>query len=331
MLGAMEITQFGPEDHAEVREFVRITNAARRVDTPWDHELTEREADGMLRHGWDLEPPTPFLATVDGVGVGVVEYETSGYDNFQLAWLTLWVHPEHRRQGHGSALLEAMTQRARDEGRTMLGTTGWDSTSSRGFAGARGFDQKAIEVVRRQHIARLDVAALDAAYDEALPHAEGYDLVRWLGPVPDDEIEAVARMAAAINDAPTDDMEIEDEAYPPERIRAYETAQAAQGTLHRVFARHRATGEFAGQTVISVDGERPRWAEQHDTSVVATHRGHRLGLLLKLEMLRWLRETQPQLEMIDTWNAESNDHMIEVNELLGFEVVGRALVFQRPI
>ena len=33
-------------------------------------------------------------------------------------------------------------------------------------------------------------------------------------------------------------------------------------------------------------------------------------------MVRWLAEAQPQVETVDTWNAESNDHMIEVNAAL---------------
>jgi hypothetical protein len=64
---------------------------------------------------------------------------------------------------------------------------------------------------------------------------------------------------------------------------------------------------------------------------VRAHRGHRLGGLLKLDMLRWLADEQPQLETIDTWNAESNGHMIGVNEALGYEVIGRALAFQRRL
>lgn len=61
------------------------------------------------------------------------------------------------------------------------------------------------------------------------------------------------------------------------------------------------------------------------------HRGHRLGVLLKTEMLRWLAETQPQLETIDTWNAQSNDHMIGVNEALGYEILGRTVAYQRSL
>ena len=65
--------------------------------------------------------------------------------------------------------------------------------------------------------------------------------------------------------------------------------------------------------------------------MVASHRGHLLGLLLKTDMNLWLREVQPQIAEISTWNAESNDHMIAVNEQLGYRVLGRGLEFMRTI
>ncbi len=327
----MEISEFHPDDAASRRDYVHVCQGVRQHDAPWDHELTEAEADGIVRYGWDLEPPTIFIGRVDGQAVGVAEYSTNTYDNQHLAWVEISVHPDHRRHGHGTELLEAMVERARAEGRTSLGGGGWELDVVRGFAAAHGFEQKAIEVIRRQHLDQLDTDEIDRRHAEALPHAAAYELVRLDGPIPEADLEAYARMAAAINDAPTDDLDIEDEAYPPERIRAYETAQQARGTLLRVFARHRETGEFAGQTAVAVEGERPWLAEQHDTSVVRGHRGHRLGLLLKLEMVRWLRERQPPVATVDTWNSASNDHMIEVNEALGYEVIARALLFQRPV
>ncbi|WP_372729055.1 N-acetyltransferase family protein [Nocardioides sp.] len=327
----MEISELSADDTAGVADFVAVSNAVREADSPWDHEMTEVEAVGQLRYGWDLEPGTAYLAREQGETVALGQYFTSRYDNHHLAWLNIEVHPGHRRRGHGSALLEHLVARARREGRTSVGIDGWDLAPVHAFAARHGLAPKAADVNRRQHLDRLDRAALDEQYDAALPHAADYVLERLLGPVPENELAAMAVMAAAINDAPTDDLDIEDEAYPPERIRAYEQAQAARGTLHRVFARHRDSGAFAGQTVVAVDGERPWLAEQHDTSVVREHRGHRLGLLLKLDMLRWLHEAQPQIATIDTWNAASNDHMIEVNELLGYEVMGRGVSFQRSI
>jgi RimJ/RimL family protein N-acetyltransferase len=57
--------------------------------------------------------------------------------------------------------------------------------------------------------------------------------------------------------------------------------------------------------------------------VTRPHRGHRLGLLVKTAMLQWLAEAEPQLERIITWNAVANEHMIGINEALGYEVWGR--------
>ena len=50
------------------------------------------------------------------------------------------------------------------------------------------------------------------------------------------------------------------------------------------------------------------------------HRGHRLGLLLKIDMMRWLAEAEPQVEVIETWNNVDNDFMINVNEALGYRL-----------
>jgi len=48
-------------------------------------------------------------------------------------------------------------------------------------------------------------------------------------------------------------------------------------------------------------------------------------------MLRWLQSAEPQLRTISTWNSASNDHMIAINELLGYRVVGTGLGYQRRL
>jgi len=59
---------------------------------------------------------------------------------------------------------------------------------------------------------------------------------------------------------------------------------------------------------------------QADTAVARHHRGHRLGLLLKIDMLRWMAEAEPQLTIIETWNNVDNRFMIDVNEALGYRL-----------
>jgi hypothetical protein len=59
------------------------------------------------------------------------------------------------------------------------------------------------------------------------------------------------------------------------------------------------------------------------TAVARAHRGHRLGLLLKVAMLGLLAEREPQIERILTYNAEPNQHMIAASEAPGSRVRGR--------
>ena len=332
MLQDMELREFGPDDAEAIRTWVEIRNAARVADESHEHPVTPYRAEMEMRHGWDGEVPRCFLAQDAGETVGILDVNTTEYDNLDLAWLHLTVHPDHRRRGHGTAILEAAYDVCRSMNRSLLGMDGWEGEQTRGFAAAAGFEKKSQSINRRQHLGELPPGLAKQVYDESLVRAEGYELLRFEGRSPDDLTEAVAEVSAAINDAPLDDLELEDEAFPPERIRAYEEAQLASGyRLYRLVARHSASGELGGHTVVAVDGERPQLGEQHDTAVVRAHRGHRLGALLKSAMMLWLAEAEPQLETVDTWNAESNDHMIAVNEALGYRVMGRQLEFQRRI
>jgi GNAT superfamily N-acetyltransferase len=257
--------------------------------------------------------------------------EASEWDNLTSAWVGVTVRPDRRREGLGSQLLEALVGEATRRGRDTVGGWGWLGGPVEGFAAVHGFEVRSVVAQRRQVLAEVDWEQLDLLNAQAREHASGYELVRRVGPSPEADLPAIAALTASINDAPTDDLTWEDEAFPPERVGSYERVWQARGTvLHRLLARHRETGELAGHTVVVVDEERPWLAYQHDTAVAPSHRGHRLGLLLKTEMNRWLREEQPQVQRIDTENAESNSHMLAVNDAMGYRVVGREVLVQRP-
>jgi len=48
-------------------------------------------------------------------------------------------------------------------------------------------------------------------------------------------------------------------------------------------------------------------------------------------MMLWLAEVEPELAVVDTFNAQSNDHMIAVNEELGYRAMGRSMCFQKTL
>jgi GNAT superfamily N-acetyltransferase len=262
--------------------------------------------------------------------VGWAGAELSYWDNLDSAFLEATVHPAARRQGAGTALLDAVTDFCSSRRRTNLISATWIDNPAESFLTGRGFVRAIRNVQRRLDVGALDWSALEATHDEALKAAHEYELVALVGPTPDDMLESMVAVWAAINDAPLDDFKIDDDEFSVERLQAYDRAmQDRQITLYRLLARRRSDHAWAGHTIVCVDPRKAGWADQEDTTVVRVHRGHRLGLLLKSAMLIWLREAEPQIGFIDTWNAASNTHMIAVNEAIGCRPVGESHLWQK--
>ena len=324
----MKLVEFGPEDAGHLRAFVELRRAIDAVDCPWERVWTEYRQAAYMRHSWEGEPGRWFVAYDGDEPVGTASIDASDYDNLEMAWLSVRIAPGLRRLGLGVEALRQVEGLAVEMGRPLLLLDGLDNEATLGVAAAAGYERRSAEIRRVQVVA--DAPDPRPIRDEALRHARDYELLRLERYAPDELLPALVDLTAAINDAPLDDLEWEDEVYSPERVRAYERAQIESGyRFRRVVARHRPTGELAGHTVVVVDSQEPTYAEQHDTSVVRAHRGHRLGLLLKAEMLLWLADAEPQVERITTDNAESNRYMIAVNERLGYHPVARILEFQR--
>jgi len=136
-------------------------------------------------------------------------------------------------------------------------------------------------------------------------------------------VAGVAALNAAMADAPREAGQ-EARSWDVKRVRLDERRIAAMGLrVHVIAARALDTGELAGLTQLAVDPAMPEWGFQELTAVARPHRGHRLGLRLKLAMLDRLALQEPQLTRIMTGNAAGNDHMIAINEQLGFRVLDR--------
>ena len=262
-----------------------------------------------------------WLARLDGRLVGYAGLTLNAFENLDGAKILGAVHPAHQRQGVGRALMataEAATDRPR------LRAPAWSGTAGERAVPRMGYTQHGSHEVRRLSLRDPQPAALVA---EAATAAAGYDLERWAGACPEDLLGEMQVLREAINDAPEDG---EFEAYPPERIRTVERWLAEQRqTPYTIVARHRDTGDAAGITIVCTHELRPAIAAQEDTSVVAAHRGHRLGLRMKLAMLDWLREDRPDVEAIDTWNAAGNVPMIAINDALGCTVVAETVRFTK--
>jgi RimJ/RimL family protein N-acetyltransferase len=202
--------------------------------------------------------------------------------------------------------------------------TGATRNGSAGEAFARSVQASPtlVDVQRMMELGKLEEAELARLRQVAEQAAAGYSLVSWTGPVPEELIEQAAELFTALNDAPrTSAPSIWDAQRVRERINSLQPRYGLRD--YSVAARHDASGELAALTQVGVDPADPAWGHQQITVVTRKHRGHRLGLLVKIAMLDLLAAAEPQVERIETWNAQTNKHMIAVNEALGYTILGQ--------
>jgi GNAT superfamily N-acetyltransferase len=298
--------------------------AARRADEPEGPSLPGRQFGGWLSVGWGGDPREVWAARHDGQVAGWYRLELPDLENLDQANLDLVVRPGDRRRGLGLALLRHAAARAAVHGRVTLHGAARHGSPGEAFAGSAGAVPGRVSVQRMLEIKALDGDRLAVLRELAGRAATGYSLVSWTGPVPGEFTGQAAALYAALSDAPHDPG-TGPGAWDARRVRArVNDLRPRFGTRHySVAARHEACGELAALTEMSVDPADPAWGHQVLTVVTRRHRGHRLGLLVKIAMLDLLRSAEPRLERAITWNAQANKHMIAINEALGYTIAGQ--------
>jgi len=103
-----------------------------------------------------------------------------------------------------------------------------------------------------------------------------------------------------------------------------------QPTYH-VGVRHEASGRIVAWSVLVFHVDERKHAWQGTTIVDPQHRGHRLGMIVKLVNLQQATAAQPELRLVTTWNAAVNAPMIAINELIGFRAVDAWVEWQRRL
>jgi GNAT superfamily N-acetyltransferase len=184
-----------------------------------------------------------------------------------------------------------------------------------------------LELVERGSLLPLpvDPAVLARHLAEAEARAgTEYAVLSWTGRTPARWLDDLAMLYTRMStDAPTAGIEEPEDVWTVERLVSEQDASAAGPRVALVTAAlHRPTGRLAGFTEMSVPTDPTRAVEQDDTLVLREHRGHRLGMLLKVANLRQLALHFPEQTAVTTFNAEENRYMLDVNEALGFTPMG---------
>ena len=319
----MRIEEFDPAgDDAKVDACYQMYAAGLPFDDPDGPPMSERVFTAWMREGWAGERRETALAADPGGGwAGGYLLELPDRKNTHMSELAVMVAPARRRHGFGSALLRHAAARAAAHDRILLSAQTRRGAPGSAFASAMGARAGVVQVRRVLELAGIPDGKLAGLRRAAEAAAGGYSLLSWTGATPEEHLDEVARVSAAMADAPRNPGE-EAHRPDPQRIRDYERRGAEIGIRrHTVAARYDRSGELAGLTEIGVEAEDPAWGYQFVTAVTREHRGHRLGLLVKVAMLELLADAEPEMHWILTENADSNRHMIDINAALGFEIL----------
>jgi GNAT superfamily N-acetyltransferase len=339
-MGQMQIRRLDPTDPEALAAWHATYHAAQVVglDYPSPFELEEMRAQ-LLDDG-PGETMEAFGGYVDGCPVVTGIVELPQMDNQHLAYVEVETHPGHRRLGYGSAMLEHLTDVALANGRSTLMTeASWryeapgdgagepnaDFLTSNGFTFSLGDVKRALDLP-------VDDALLDRLEREAAPHHTAYTLRHFRGPVPDDIIDAFgALIGSLVSEAPMGELKFEPEVFDAARIRSDEKVFEASGRTKYTTVAVAGDGSVVAYTDLVLTSHGRGNVYQWGTLVRPDHRGHRLGLAVKVHNLRRFQADRPGPATLFTFNAEVNTHMIAVNEALGFRPVQRLGEFQKKL
>ena len=333
LAGRVRYEQFDPAaEPGTVQLCHEMYLAAQPVDDPHLPPMTGRVFSAWLALGWTEDHPQAWLARDGGGQIrGWYTLALPERENTGMAYVIPLVGPDGRRQGTGTGLIRHAAGLAQARGRGQLVTEARQGSAGEAFCRALGGRPGIPEATRELRLDTIPAGKLAGLRRRAEAAAAGYSLICWEGQVPERYMGQLARLAQAMNDAPRDDGH-DGQRWDVARIREDMHRVAAQGLRHyTVAARWDRTGELAGMTQLGVDPVRPDYGFQEMTVVAQRHRGHRLGLLVKVAMLDLLGRHEPLLERIFTGNADSNRHMLAINDELGFTVLDHWSAFQLAV
>lgn len=326
----------------DVVALLPLATALRKESRPDDAPPTAASLAGSLAAVAGMKELTVEAVVAregDRVIGRALAFLPTGVDNRHMLQLDPQVAPDRRRRGVGRSMLRwALEVARRHDRRLIIGGTGARVPAGDAFAlafGARASLPASLnELDLQEQGPRLfGPDGMVAAWIREGPlRAPGYELAWLPRPYEEEALGPVAALKSAMNDAPRGELDVEDRVYTADSLRDNDAYERAAGFRPwTLVARHTATGDYAGFTEVVWHPDNPAIAFQGDTAVVPAHRGHALGKWLKAAMLERLHRERPQVRVVRTGNADSNEAMLGINRALGFRQAEGGMAYQLDV
>jgi GNAT superfamily N-acetyltransferase len=338
----MEVDLVDPWDERALVEWTAVLRASDEDLWPGLTQFSLLDIRGFAQHRGASRRFDLLAAREPGRGaiLGVAMMELPLRDNLRSTEVTVAVHPSHRRRGVGTALVEGMAERGRADGREVLNTIVDVPLDRAAGHASQSFGPKVgFEVMLSGNVRHLAVP-VDPALVERLRQevarardADSYRILTFEAPWPEKYLpDQCALFRCMSTDEPHGDEGHEEEIWDADRLRENEELRVARQVRFLIaVAQHRASGRLVACTELSFAADSPQQAWQMLTVVEPEHRGHRLGLAIKVANLEALARSVPGVRLIVTGNASVNAPMIAVNDMMGFEVASRGAFWQKRL
>lgn len=275
---------------------------------------------GEWRHETDVWRTERWILTDGDRVVGSSGADIDLHQNLENAQCWVFVNPEARGEGHGRRLAAALFNWLEENGRVRPAFRLPEGSEHEGLARRSGAKLALRMKDSRLLMDDVDRELMQAWVDRAAERAGDYEVVRLETPIPVEHLEAVAQVNDVMNDAPFEDYVHEDEIMTPEKWRAEEAALASrQDKLIFYIARHEPSDEFVGFTNMAYQTLQPEQGWVWNTGVRSDHRNKGLGRWVKAAMMLHLLDQLPEVRRLDTFNAGSNEPMLNINVEMGFK------------
>ncbi len=327
---SVDIEQINPRNEAALRAWWEVGRAANasRPGKPWPLWQQTR----LALPADNPERGVTLLGAIDGremVGAGLLT--RSLQENLHAVNAHAFVSPGRSREGIGRALVAEIELVTAGDGRSTVQSEIYlppgGTAPAEPFAAALGYS-----VANRESMKELTLADYLVRRDALAREPKGYRIVTFDTVCPEEHLESFGRLLGTLlSEVPLGELDLEDSEWTPERLRAAEQRQVDTGRHVHTALAITPDGEVAGASDVRIDDTDHEHGQVGITIVDPAHRGHRLGMALKLATHDLAVATYAGLVSLDTSNAEVNTHMNAVNEALGYRTIETLLELQKRL
>lgn len=247
--------------------------------------------------------------------------------NEEFCRIHLTVHERHRKKGIARKLIAEAYEHALDRNKTQF-TGNLLNHASRELL--RKIGGKEALAFRVSHLKMDDVDwdLMEQWVKEGSQRSPTSSIEFHIG-IPDSILEDYCNVyTEVLNQAPRDELTVGDHIFTPEEWRIREDKVREKGQTWISALVKEQNGDISGLTDVGYEPSTPTILHQYLTGVQEKYRGRGLGKWLKGAMLLKIRDEFPEVEVVSTSTATSNEPMLAINERMGFQLIRESYAYQ---